>query len=90
MRNSRAWMMIGVSLVAGILAIVFAARWLNQQGNLMTGKVAVAAIALKPGQQLLPEHVKMVDWPAGSIPACSNVPSGYSRSIPGSKLSIPL
>lgn len=69
MKNTRAMMMIAVSLIAGILAIVFAARWLNQQSSMMTRKVAVAAINLNLGQQLLPEHVKLIDWPGGSVPA---------------------
>lgn len=69
MKNTRAMMMIAVSLIAGILAIVFAARWLNQQSSMMTRKVAVAAINLNLGQQLLPEHIKLIDWPGGSVPA---------------------
>jgi len=69
MKNPRALMMIAVSLIAGILAIVFAARWLNQQSNLATSKVAVAAIDLNIGQQIQAEHVKMIDWPSGSVPA---------------------
>lgn len=69
MKNTRAMMMIAVSLIAGILAIVFAARWLNQQSSMMTRKVAVAAINLNLGQQLLPEHVKLIDWPGGSVPS---------------------
>ncbi|MGE5472157.1 MAG: Flp pilus assembly protein CpaB [Bacteroidota bacterium] len=68
MRNTRAVMMIVVSLIAGVLAIVFAARWLNQQNSMTTSKVAVAAINLGLGQQILPEHIKMVDWPGGSVP----------------------
>mgnify|MGYP000146641755 CR=1 FL=1 len=69
MKNPRALMMIAVSLIAGILAIVFAARWLNQQSHLATSKVAVAATDLAIGQQLQPEHIKMIDWPSGSVPA---------------------
>lgn len=69
MKNTRALLMIVASLIAGILAIVFAARWLNQQSSMMTSKVAVAAINLNLGQQILPEHIKLIDWPEGSVPA---------------------
>jgi pilus assembly protein CpaB len=69
MKNTRAILMIAISLLSGVLAIVFAARWLNQQGSMMTRKVAVAAINLNLGQQILPEHIKMLDWPGGSVPA---------------------
>lgn len=68
MRNTRALTMIVVSLVAGVMAIVFAARWLSEQGNMMTRKVAVAAIDLSLGQPVLPEHIKLIDWPGGSVP----------------------
>lgn len=69
MKNARAMTAIAVSLIAGILAIVFAARWLNQQSSMMTRKVAVAAVNLNLGQQILPEHIRMIDWPGGSVPA---------------------
>lgn len=69
MRNTRALMMVGVSLLAGLMAIVFAARWLNQQTSMATQKVAVAAVNLGLGQQIGAEHIKLVDWPSGSIPA---------------------
>lgn len=69
MKNARALMMIAASLIAGVLAIVFAARWLNEQRTLATTDVAVAATDLPIGQQLLPEHIKVIDWPSGSVPA---------------------
>lgn len=69
MRNTRALTMIVVSVLAGIMAIVFAARWLNEQSSMMTKKVVVAAVDLGIGQQLLPEHLKLLDWPGGSVPA---------------------
>lgn len=68
MKNARAWTVVAVSLIAGILAILFAARWLNQQSSMMTRKVAVAAAGLNLGQQIVPEQIKMVDWPGGSVP----------------------
>ena len=69
MRNTRGLMMILVALVAGIAAVVLAGRWLSTQTNLATNKVAVAAVDLGIGQQIAPEQVRMVDWPAGSVPA---------------------
>ena len=68
MRSSRALMMILVSLLAGVMAIVFAARWLNQQTAMATRKVAVANVNLDLGQQIAAEHFRMVDWPSGSVP----------------------
>ena len=68
MKNTRAMMMIGVSLLAGIMAIVFAARWLNQQTLLATQKVAVAATDLGLGRQITTEQIRLVDWPSGAVP----------------------
>jgi pilus assembly protein CpaB len=68
MRNTRALLMVGVSLIAGVMAIIFAARWLNQQSNMATRKVAVAAVNLELGQQIQAEHVKVIDWPGNSVP----------------------
>ena len=69
MKNNRALMMIAISLVAGVLAIVFAARWLNQQSSLSTRKVAVAAVDINLAQEILPEQIRMVEWPSGSVPS---------------------
>jgi len=69
MKNSRALMMIVVSVLAGVMAIVFAARWLNQQGSMATRKVAVAAMDMGLGQQILPENIKLVAWPEGAVPS---------------------
>lgn len=68
MRNARALMMIGISLIAGLLAIVLAARWLNQQTSMATRKVAVAAVDLNVGQPLTSEQIRLIDWPTGSVP----------------------
>ncbi|MCB1926841.1 MAG: Flp pilus assembly protein CpaB [Rhodocyclaceae bacterium] len=68
MRSTRTFTMIAVSMLAGVMAIIFAARWLNQQTAMATNKVVVAALDLDLGQQITSEHVRIVDWPSGSIP----------------------
>lgn len=68
MKNMRGLIMVVVSVIAGLLAIVLAARWLNQQTSLATRKVAVAAVDLNVGQVLSPEQIRLVDWPTGSVP----------------------
>lgn len=69
MKNTRALLMVGISLLAGLLAILFAARWLNQQTSIATRKVAVAATDLGVGQQIGADQIKLVDWPSGAVPA---------------------
>ncbi|SEB21247.1 Flp pilus assembly protein CpaB [Paraburkholderia sartisoli] len=69
MKNIRALVMLVVAAVAGLGAVVVASRWLMDRSSGMTTKVAVAAIDISLGQRLNPEFIKMVDWPAGSIPS---------------------
>lgn len=69
MRNMRGLLMIAVALAAGLAAVVLAGRWLGSQTNLATNKVVVAAADLNIGQRIGPEHVRLIDWPVGSVPA---------------------
>ena len=48
MRSTRAFVMIALSLLAGVAAVVLAMRWLGQQG-VQTAKVVVAARDLDLG-----------------------------------------
>jgi pilus assembly protein CpaB len=65
--NRRGLTMLAVALLAGLLAAVFAARWLNAQSG-SGGRIAVAAMDVEIGAKIGPEAVKMVDWPRGSEP----------------------
>ncbi|WP_434115193.1 Flp pilus assembly protein CpaB [Paraburkholderia caffeinilytica] len=69
MKNIRALVMLVVAAVAGLGAVAVASRWLMDRSSGMTSKVAVAAVDISLGQRLNPEFIKMVDWPAGSIPS---------------------
>ena len=68
MRNLRALVMIGISLVAGIAAMVLALRWLTDQTSVATTKVAVAAVDLEVGQAIGVQQLRLVDWPSGGVP----------------------
>lgn len=65
--NRRGLTMLAVALLAGLLAAVFAARWLTAQSG-STGRIAVAAVDVEIGAKIGPEALKMVDWPSGSEP----------------------
>ena len=67
MRNARAMVMILVALVAGLAAVFFASRWLLEKSG-GGGKVAVALADVNLGQRLMPDMIKIVDWPSGSVP----------------------
>jgi pilus assembly protein CpaB len=68
MRNSRAVLMIGVSVVLGLLAMVFAAQWLGQKAAMATKKVVVAARDVQLGTALTGDALKTIDWPSSSLP----------------------
>ena len=68
MKNMRALAMLTVATIAALAAVLFASRWMQTQATPST-KVVVAATDINLGQRLTPEFVKLVDWPAGSIPA---------------------
>jgi pilus assembly protein CpaB len=65
--QSRALMMLFLSLVAGIAAVVFAARWLNDQAA-VTQQVVVAAREASLGQPLTATMLQTMPWPASAIP----------------------
>ena len=68
MRTTRTWIMLGVALIAGLLAVLLASRWLQEQSSNGVAKIAVAATDISLGNRLTPELVQLVDWPAGSMP----------------------
>jgi pilus assembly protein CpaB len=67
MRNSRALLIIGAALLLALAAVLVAAKWMSEQGAGRT-RVAVAAVDIGQGTRLVETSVKLVDWPAGSLP----------------------
>ncbi len=63
----RALLMLLIAIVAGLAAVLMAARWMQQQGG-ERGRIAVAASDVELGSRLTPEMVRMVDWPLSSVP----------------------
>jgi pilus assembly protein CpaB len=68
MNNSRAIIMLIFAVLAGLVAVVMASQWISKQGSMNTNKIAVAGLDIELGGRINPEMLKMVDWPAGSIP----------------------
>ncbi len=69
MKNTRALVMIAVSVVIGLFAVIMASRWIAEQTSLATSKVVVAAKDVDLGTRLTPEMLTLVEWPRGSVPA---------------------
>ena len=70
MNNTKAVIMLIVAIIAGIGAVTMASRWLIQRST-DVNKIAVATADINLGQKLNQDMVKMVDWPASSIPTDS-------------------
>ncbi len=68
MRNARALIMLGLSILVAAVTVVFASRWLSEQGSLATAKVVVAKAEIPAGTPVTPELVTLADWPRGSKP----------------------
>ncbi|QBY52347.1 Flp pilus assembly protein CpaB [Cupriavidus oxalaticus] len=68
MKNMRAILMLLIALVAGVAAVVSASRWLVQQSSSSVRQVVVAANDLNLGQPLNGSQLRLVSWPAGSVP----------------------
>ncbi len=63
--------MLAVAILAGLIAVLLASRWLTQQSNNGIEKIAVTTTDISLGQRLTPEMFKLTDWPAGSKPTGS-------------------
>ena len=68
MRSTRAIVMILLSLIAGVAAVILAARWVGQQAAQNTSPVVVAARDLEPGAPLTAGMLQQAPWPSGAVP----------------------
>lgn len=68
MRSTRAIVMILLSLIAGLVAVFLAARWVGQQAAQNTTPVVVASRDLEPGAPLTASMLQLTPWPVGAIP----------------------
>ncbi len=69
MRITRGLLMIVLAVVAGLAAMTLATRWLSMQSTIATNQVAVAAADISVGQPIGPDQIRIVEWPAGSVPS---------------------
>lgn len=69
MKATRGIVMLVVALLAGLAAVVLAARWMQDQSQSRGGRIAVAAADIDLGSPITGELVRMADWPSGSVPA---------------------
>jgi pilus assembly protein CpaB len=66
-KRTRGIVMLLLALLAGLSAVMFAARWMkSQNGN--GHRIVVATSDVEIGTKLLPEMLKLLDWPRNSVP----------------------
>ncbi len=65
--RSRGMLMLLIAAIAGLAAVLMAARWMQSQ-NGGQGRVAVANVEIPLGSPITPEMVRMTDWPQSSLP----------------------
>lgn len=68
MKSRRALIMLLLSIVAGVAAVLLAARWLGEQAASASTQVVVATRDLDLGQPLQANMLQEIAWPAGSEP----------------------
>ncbi|MBQ5948183.1 Flp pilus assembly protein CpaB [Massilia sp. ST3] len=68
MKNKRAVIVMALAVVFGMGAVALAAQWLLHAPASSAGRIAVAVTDIDIGQRLAPEMLKLVDWPADSVP----------------------
>ena len=68
MKNLKAIGLLILALGIGLVAAVYAAGWVSQQGNIASNKVIVAVADIELGSKITAQMLTTADWPSGSIP----------------------
>ncbi len=68
MKSTRAIIMLVLSVVAGLAAVVLAARWMGQQSAGNQTRVLIATRDLELGQAITPIMLQDIAWPSGTLP----------------------
>ncbi len=69
MKNSRALVMLVIAMLTGLVAVMFASRWLMQASSGTTVPVSVASDDVSLGQPLNETMVHTINWPKDSVPS---------------------
>src|SRR3954471_13830971 len=68
MKNTRAAIMLVISIILGLAVTALAVTWVSQKAAIASNKVVVAAVDIELGSRLNSQMLKVVDWPSGSVP----------------------
>lgn len=69
MKNARAVVMVGLSVLLAVIAVLVAANWVKKEASAETVKVVVASRDIELGSRLTPEMLQVVDWPRANVSA---------------------
>lgn len=68
MKNTRAVVMILLSIFFGLLAVGLAGEWITKQTKIEASVVMVASRDIDAGTRLTDDMLKKTEWPSGSLP----------------------
>ena len=68
MKNTRALVMLVVSILIGISVTALAVGWVANKGAIASNKVVVAVMDIELGSRLNAQMLTTIDWPSGSLP----------------------
>ena len=68
MKNKRAFVMLAVAILFGVVAVALAWTWLQAQAKANSNRVVVASTDVGRGQRLTPEMLRLADRPAKDMP----------------------
>src|SRR3712207_5971809 len=77
--RSKTFVMLGLALVFGVLAVFVAQRWLDYQSSRLQATpvaeapppavtIVVAAVPLRFGMEIARQHLREISWSPGSLP----------------------
>ena len=68
MKNTRAIVMLVISILVGAVVTALAVGWVAQRGSIASNKVVVAIMDIELGSRLNSQMLTSIDWPSGSLP----------------------
>lgn len=68
MKNVKAFALLLVAAVLGLVAAIYANNWVDQRNKVAANKVVVATVDIPAGSRLEPEMLTTIDWPATALP----------------------
>ena len=69
MKNLKALSLLFLAVMIGLGAAIYAAGWIQQQQqNVASNKLVVAAADISMGSRINPQMLTLIDWPAASMP----------------------